>query len=167
MMHIRYLLILSALLSFTVMGQSKEYKAVLESWYEEDFPTISIEDALPKIGSNNVYFLDTRERNEFEVSHIKTAINVGYNDFNINTLRKIPKDAEIIVYCSIGARSQTIGKQLKAAGYSNVKNLYGGLFHWPNRAYPMRNMSGSKTERIHGYSKRWGKWVTRGKVVYE
>jgi len=32
------------------------------------------------------------------------------------------------VYCSLGIRSEVIAKKLKKAGYTNVFNLYGGIF---------------------------------------
>ncbi len=138
---------------------------MLEKYYT-DFPTISIASAKAKLGDENVYFLDTRETNEFNVSHIQNARCVGYDHFKMSSVANIPKDAEIIVYCSIGARSQTIGEKLKKAGYTNVKNLYGGFFHWCNLDAPMVNTKGEKTMRIHGYSKDWGKWIRKGTVVY-
>lgn len=161
----RTLLVIFILTSFTSFGQSKEYKALLAKYYN-DFPTISISDARGKIGQSNVYFLDTREQKEFNVSHIKNARCVGHDDFKLSSVSDIPKDKLIIVYCSIGARSQTVGEKLKAAGYTNVKNLYGGLFHWANSSYPMVNPSNQTTTRIHGYSTEWGKWVKKGTVVY-
>jgi len=54
---------------------------------------------------------------------------------------------------------------LKKKGYTNVKNLYGGLFYWANEKYPMVDLKENKTARIHGYNKDWGKWV-KGDVVY-
>lgn len=162
----RYLFLFVTLLTFTSYGQSKEYRSMLNRWYSKDFPTITIDEARKKIGKDNVYFLDTREKDEFNVSHIETAIFTGYDDFDMSTLSKVPKNAEIIVYCSIGARSEKIGKKLLKAGYKNVKNLYGGMFHWANSSYPMVNNSGESTTKIHGYSKHWGKWVTKGTVVY-
>jgi len=162
----RFLFLFITLVSFTAFGQSKEYRSMLKKYYAADFPTISIADAKSKIGKPNVYFLDTREKKEFEVSHIKTAIHTGYDNFKMTSVSKLPKDAEIIVYCSIGARSQTIGQKLKKSGFTNVKNMYGGMFHWANSNYPMVNSSGEKTTKIHGYSKSWGKWVKSGTVVY-
>lgn len=162
----RFLFVIAVLLTLPAFGQTKEYKTMLENYYS-DFPTISIKDAYHKIGQENVYFLDTRAANEFEVSHIKNAIRVGYDNFSLTSVKDIPKNAEIIVYCSIGARSQDIGEKLKKAGYSNVVNLYGGLFHWANRSYPMVDHKNTRTTRIHGYSKDWGKWITKGTVVYE
>lgn len=162
--HMR-LLIIFLLIGFSSFGQSAEYTKMLEGYYT-DFPTISCTDASKKVGNSNVYFLDTRESKEFNVSHIKGAKCVGYDNFSLTSVKDIPKTCEIIVYCSIGARSQTIGEKLKKAGYTNVKNLYGGFFQWNNSGLLKVNSSGKSTTRIHGFSKDWGKWITKGTIVY-
>lgn len=159
------LIVFFLLIGFSSFGQSAEYKKMLAGYYT-DFPTISCTDASKKVGNSNVYFLDTREKKEFNVSHIKGAICVGYDNFSMTSVKSIPKNAEIIVYCSIGARSQTIGEKLKKAGYTNVKNLYGGFFQWNNAGFSKVNSSGKTTSRIHGFSKDWGKWLTKGTIVY-
>lgn len=163
-MDIRILLFF-LLVGFSSTGQTAEYQKMLKGYYT-DFPTISCTDASKKVGNTNVYFLDTREKKEFDVSHIKGAKCVGYDNFSLSLVKSIPKTAEIIVYCSIGARSQTIGEKLKKEGYTNVKNLYGGFFQWNNSGLPKVNSSGKSTSRIHGYSKDWGKWITKGTIIY-
>ena len=59
---------------------------------------------------DNVTFFDAREPREYDVSHIENALLVGYNHFDINTVKNIPKDKKIIVYCSMGYRSEKITK---------------------------------------------------------
>lgn len=161
----RFILLFLLIIPGISFGQSKAYQDLLNKYYD-GFPTITVLEAKEKIGTKGTFFLDTRMKKEYNVSHIKNAIHVGYDDFSIKRISYIPKNAVIIVYCSIGVRSQDIGKKLKKAGYTNVRNLYGGLFHWANSGFPMINSSGKKTTSIHGYSKEWGKWVTQGKVVY-
>ena len=153
------------LIGFTSFGQSAKYQKMLEGYYN-DFPTITCTEASRKVGKSTVYFLDTREKKEFDISHIKGAKCVGYDNFKLSIVNSIPKNSEIIVYCSIGARSQNIGEKLKKQGYTNVKNLYGGFFQWNNSGLPKVNSSSKPTSRIHGYSKDWGKWLTKGTIVY-
>lgn len=160
------LIIFSIILtSSAAFGQSAEYEKVLNRYYN-DFPTMTCSEASKLTSAKNVHFLDTREKNEYNVSHIKGAKCVGYDDFKMSSVDDIPKDATIIVYCSIGARSQKIGEKLEKAGYKNVQNLYGGFFQWSNSGYPKYNAEEKVTEKIHGYSKHWGKWITKGDVVY-
>ncbi len=48
----------------------------------------------------------------------------------------VAKDAEIIVHCKSGGRSQNAAVALKAAGFTNVKNLAGGITAWAERIDP-------------------------------
>lgn len=103
--------------------------------------------------------LDTREAEEFNTSHIPNAINVGYDHFDIKSIEKIGKDKMIVLYCSIGYRSEKVGEKLKKAGYKNVFNLYGSIFQWANEGFPIVDSKGSVTTKLHTYNRSWSKWV--------
>lgn len=152
-------------LSGNVFSQTQAYKKMLKEYYN-DFPTITLSAALEHLKKSDAHFLDIREKSEFEVSHIRTATRMNPDSEDISKLKSIPKNDLIIVYCSVGARSQTYGEMLKKKGYTNVVNLYGGLFNWANHKFPMVDSNGKSTIKIHGYNKEWGKWVTNGEVVY-
>jgi len=111
-------------------------------------------------------FADARENHEYEVSHIRNAIWVGYDDFDLNRLKAVGKESKVIVYCSVGYRSEKIAEKLIKAGYTNVSNLYGGIFEWKNQNHPVYNSKG-ETEQVHAYDKTWGVWLNRGEKVYE
>jgi len=108
---------------------------------------------------NEVYIFDAREKEEYEVSHIPGARYIGYRSMDWNALEGVPQDATIVVYCSIGYRSEKIGEQLKAKGFANVHNLYGSIFEWANRGYRLVEKSDRPTTNIHTYNKNWSKWV--------
>ena len=93
---------------------------------------------------------------------------VGYEKFDLkNTLKKVPKkDAVIVVYCSLGVRSEDIAEKLKNKGYTKVYNLYGGIFEWKNNGNPVFS-KGIETNKVHAYSKEWGTWLLKGEKVYE
>ncbi|MGY6522769.1 MAG: rhodanese-like domain-containing protein [Mongoliitalea sp.] len=155
-------LVLTGLLQLSACGQSTAFKMMLSTFYDSDFPTI-----LPKeiADLNNPLLLDTREKKEFAVSHMKGAILVGYDHFSLANIPEKDKNKPIVVYCSIGVRSQDIGKQLKAAGFTQVYNLYGGIFHWVNEGNPV--YQGNKpTNKVHAYNRIWGVWLTEGEKVY-
>lgn len=150
------------LISNQLMAQSLAYKALLKGIYDKDFPVITIEGA---DSLEHPVFLDTRALDEYEVSHIRNAIWVGYETFNLESVRKLDKNQPVIVYCSIGARSENIGKKLQQAGFKKVYNLYGGIFHWVNEGKPVYSKEG-KTDKIHAYSRSWGIWLSNGQKVY-
>lgn len=143
-------------------GQSLAYKTLLKGVYDKNFPTVTPEDLR---ALERAVFLDTREKEEFEVSHLQDAIWVGYDSFSIESVKNLPKDQPVVVYCSIGARSQDIGKKMQEAGFDKVYNLYGGIFHWVNEGYPVFDQT-SETQKVHAYSKSWGIWLNKGEKVY-
>lgn len=118
---------------------------------------------------NEYVLLDTRELKEYEVSHLKNALYVGYDDFNIDYVKKKiqNKNEKIVVYCSLGVRSETIGIKLKEAGYTNILNLYGGIFEWKNQNFHVYSNTGNKTVNVHAYSKTWSKWLLKGNKILD
>tara|TARA_R110001632_G_scaffold18712_20_gene57718 strand:- start:5594 stop:6085 length:492 start_codon:yes stop_codon:yes gene_type:complete len=141
-------------------------KDVLKKYNTESVPYIYA-DSLRKI-SSDVILLDARERSEFKVSHLKGALFVGYDKFSLKkTIKNLPnKNAKIIVYCSLGVRSEDIAEQLKSAGYTNVQNLYGGIFEWKNKGNRVFS-KGKETNKVHAFNQEWSKWLLKGEKIYE
>jgi rhodanese-related sulfurtransferase len=113
---------------------------------------------------SEVLILDAREKNEYEVSHLPNAVFVGYNNFEKNVLKNIPSDKPIVVYCSIGYRSEKIGEKLQKMGFKNVYNLYGSIFEWVNQDNQVVDNQGVITKKVHTYNRNWSKWVDDGKA---
>ncbi len=138
---------------------------VIKKFNKNSVTYITVEEL--KKNSNSI-LLDTREIEEFNVSHIEKAVFVGYSKFDPKiVLEQCPnKEAEIIVYCSLGVRSENIGEKLQKLGYSNVRNLYGGIFEWKNKGNVVVNNQGKITEEVHAFSKMWGKYLLKGTKIY-
>lgn len=159
------------LLLFCVLGHSlhaqktqEEFDEMLTSMYTYSVPLISPADMQKQLGSNCL-ILDTREKGEYQVSHIPNAVWAGYNNFQKKLLDETPKDQPIIVYCSVGYRSERIGEKLKEMGFTNVHNLYGGIFNWSNQGQEMVNKDQAPTNNVHGYNQEWSQWILKGKKV--
>ena len=75
-------------------------------------------------------------------------------------VKDIPRDKKIVVYCSIGYRSEKIATRMIQAGFRNVSNLYGSIFEWANAGYEFRDLNGKPTKNVHTYNRKWSKWVT-------
>lgn len=109
---------------------------------------------------NDYLVLDTRELEEYLVSHLPDAVHLGYDDVLWNKLDTVSKEQAIVVYCSIGYRSEKIGEKLQEKGFQNIKNLYGSIFEWANQGHQLENPRGHSTQDVHTYNKRWSKWMT-------
>ena len=150
------------------------------AWAQEDFapvllqynhdlvPYIDLEEAKALRADSEVFFLDTRSRKEFDVSHIPGAHFIGEGNITKDLIQSIAgaKAAMLIVYCSIGVRSEKSGAQIQDLGYT-VRNLYGGIFHWKNNQNPLVNNQQLSTDSIHAFSKRWGIYLADGIKIYD
>lgn len=143
--------------------ESGAYNLMLKTLLSHSVEEISVDEAAK---AKDAVFIDSREQQEYKVSHIKDAVWVGYEDFDIKRMNGIPKDKKVIVYCSVGKRSEDITERLQKAGYKDIANMYGGIFEWANSGKPLYNKQG-KTDTVHAYSKTWGIWLNKGEKVYE
>lgn len=152
-------------LSGILFGQNPEgFDKMCKSYIKGTVPIAKPTQLKFEMSKNSsLYILDARENNEYEVSHIKNARFIGYDNFKLETVKDIPKDAKVYVYCSIGYRSEKIGEKLQKAGFQNVYNLYGGIFNWANAGFPLESKAGIPTKDVHGYSKKWAKWLNTEK----
>jgi rhodanese-related sulfurtransferase len=134
-----------------------KFDGEVASWLRFNVPAIDV-DSLKKI-QPQVFILDAREPKEFAVSHLEGAVNCGYDHFDKTVLDSIAKDRPIVVYCSIGYRSEKIARKLQKMGYNQVSNLYGSIFEWVNRGYAVVDEKNRPTPKIHTYNKSWSRWV--------
>jgi rhodanese-related sulfurtransferase len=109
--------------------------------------------------------LDAREKTEHEVSHLQNAIWVGHDTFTLKSVAELDKNKPVLIYCTVGARSEEIGKKLQKEGFTRVYNLYGGIVHWVNEGRPVF-AKGKPTQKVHTYSQPWSVWLTKGEKVY-
>ena len=161
--NILYILLIFSSISFAQDNISE----LLKKYNSESIPYISAQDlAMVK---TDVILLDAREISEYTVSHLQDAIHVGYDDFDVSTVSNsiTDKSSKIVVYCSIGVRSEDIAEDLKKAGYANVYNLFGGIFEWKNNDFTVYNNKDEPTENVHAFSKKWSQWLLKGNKIYD
>lgn len=68
--------------------------------------------------------IDVREPIEFQSGHVEGALNLPPAQLMNEELvkEKVPQDAEVIVYCRTGSRSNVAIHMLKSYGYTNLTN---------------------------------------------
>ena len=69
-------------------------------------------------------FIDVREPEEFAADHVDGAINVPPHDLmrGAPQLHDIPHDAELVLYCKSGARSNAAMSYFRQLGFENLTN---------------------------------------------
>lgn len=140
-----------------------EYDKELKGLLKFSVPTKNVSDAIER--KKEFIFLDAREKEEYKTSHISNARYVGYNNFDISSIENLSKSTPIIVYCSVGYRSEKIAEKLIKKGYTEVYNLYGSIFEWANCNQPLYDINEIETDTLHTYNKKWSKWVNTPLVV--
>ncbi len=167
-MKFRWLLFfLASTMSHCVSSQPKvesgAYNLMLNTLLSHEVKEIGVAQAYHL--EDSILFLDSRSEEEYKVSHLKEAIWIGYETFDSLKVVGIPRDKKIIVYCSVGARSEKITEKLYVLGFTDVANLYGGIFEWVNEGYPVYEGT-VQTNNVHAYNKIWGIWLKKGNKVY-
>ncbi len=92
---------------------------------------ITVQELKEKLDRGDDFiFIDVREQHEYDAFNLGATLHpVGgilqiveeYDDF---------KDKEIVVHCRSGARSGQAKAYMMQFGYTNVRNLLGGVLAW-------------------------------------
>ena len=132
MKYLKLIVAYSLLLTSCVFGQAKldwpkvkseKYNNRLNFLLSGSVPFIEVADLKLK---EDAVILDTRAKEEYDVSRIPGAIYVG-PDFDQQAIQALELgNSELVVYCSVGYRSEKYGEKLIQAGHTKVYNLYGG-----------------------------------------
>lgn len=86
--------------------------------------TAQTEDTLEETPVMHKIIIDVREPYEYNMGHVEGAINLPPAALmaGAKVLADVPRDAEIVLYCRSGARSQASMFYLKQLGFTNVTN---------------------------------------------
>jgi len=91
---------------------------------------ISALDAAAACGRDrSLVLLDVREPFEWDIVHVDGARHVPLRDLP-GRLRELDGHAEVLVYCHHGTRSRQAVELLRAAGFSKVRSVRGGIEAW-------------------------------------
>lgn len=150
---------------WAVLGSSvanaQSIDSLLKKYNRHSVPYISVQELA--MDYKDYIILDTRKKEEFEVSHLPNSIWVGEN-WKPNS--KLKSSDKIVVYCSVGIRSEDYGEKMQEAGFTDVKNLYGSIFAWKDAGFKVVDTTQNETENIHTFSKTWAKYLKTGNKKY-
>ena len=73
--------------------------------------------------------VDVREKNEWDFGHIKGAIHIPLGQL-AGRMAELDSKASTVVYCRSGSRSSHAASMLKKSGFTDIRNLSGGMIAW-------------------------------------
>jgi adenylyltransferase/sulfurtransferase len=79
--------------------------------------------------------LDVREPNEYQINRIAGSTLIPLGELP-RRYQELPRDREIVAQCKMGGRSAKAMDFLKSVGFTNVKNLRGGILEWIDKVDP-------------------------------
>ena len=79
-----------------------------------------------------IVLVDVREPREWGISDLSDSVKIPLGTLP-QSLDKLSKDDDIVVYCRTGGRSGNAVQFLMQNGYSRVRNLVGGINRWAER----------------------------------
>lgn len=100
---------------------------------------IKREELKQKLENNEVILIEVLDRESYEKSHIKGAINIPLEDIGAEAKDRFDKDDEIVVYCSDYecTASPKAARKLDDLGFENVYHYKGGKKDWKDSGLPM------------------------------
>lgn len=123
-------LVVPLIITKIVTKEGLEDKKTIQSTKLITYSNISVNTLKNYIETKkDIYLLDVHIP---EQEHIGTTdAFIPFNDLIVNA-SKLPldKETEIVIYCRSGSMSETASNTLTDMGYTNVKNLKGGLNAW-------------------------------------
>jgi sulfur-carrier protein adenylyltransferase/sulfurtransferase len=86
---------------------------------------------------DNIFLVDVREPNEYEIVSIPGATLIPKDQFLTGAaLEQLPQDKRIVLHCKSGARSAEALAVVKNAGFSDAVHVGGGVLAWINQVDP-------------------------------
>jgi rhodanese-related sulfurtransferase len=120
--------------------------------YRKDFPNvpgITAEELMKVQPEENLVLVDVREPEEQQVSMIPGAISAK----EFEAARENYRDSQIVVYCTIGARSGRYAAELIEDGF-DARNLEGSILSWTHAGGSLVGPTGP-TKEVHVYGPTW------------
>ena len=77
----------------------------------------------------DLFVLDVREPHEIDICAIDGSYKIPLGEIGAR-YAEVPKDRTVVVHCKLGGRSAKAVEFLQSKGYTDVKNLAGGIIAW-------------------------------------
>ncbi|MEM7294428.1 MAG: rhodanese-like domain-containing protein [Pseudomonadota bacterium] len=111
---------------------------------------ISAVEVLTKLESNEAQWVfDARSKHSYDELRIAGAMSFPYEQFDeadLAAVKGLEKDSPIVTYCGCPHfLAGLVADQIVAFGYTNVKVLHEGFFHWRDNSFPVEGLNAQAT----------------------
>ena len=79
--------------------------------------------------------LDCREPEELALASLPGALHIPMNEIPLR-VKELNPEADIVVFCHHGIRSQQVANYLERMGFDKLNNLVGGINAWAREVDP-------------------------------
>ena len=99
-------------------------------------PSITAREAADEAAAGTALIVDVRERNEFDQERIEGVALLPISEF-VARHGELPKERPLLMLCAAGSRSTSATMYLLQGGWTNVRNITGGMIGWRHAALPI------------------------------
>jgi rhodanese-related sulfurtransferase len=118
------------------MAERARYKKLIVD-AKKNITEISPQDAAANLKSGEAVIIDVRDKDEWDESHIPSAIHMSRGTIELDIEEKVPDpNAMIICHCGGGGRGALATQSLQKMGYKNVRNIASGFKAWKAAGLP-------------------------------
>lgn len=101
-----------------------------------DMPDMTVRELKDRIDAGHPpVILDVREPNEVAISRIDGSVLIPLGQLP-DRVGELDPSAEIVTQCRSGVRSAKAAAFLRTQGFTNVRNLAGGILAWSDEIDP-------------------------------
>ena len=102
-------------------------------------PVVSVHEADERRhGESEALLVDVRELNEYVELRVEGTVLMPVSQFAAR-FEELPRDRPLLMLCRSGARSGRATAFLLQQGFSDVRNVEGGMIAWKNAGLPTRS----------------------------
>lgn len=160
MAYLKYI-IPGALILLSLLGYQVYRRGFFTFLSSTNLERVDASEASKLLSKGALTILDVRDENEFDVSHL-----AGAKRYEEGVLKGLDPKMPVLVYCTVGIRSNKLAQTLRDQGFSEIIELQDGLIGWSNAQLPLVNSMNKDTDSIHVYNQFFGKLLKEGVPVY-
>jgi rhodanese-related sulfurtransferase len=127
---------------------SEQFKKLID---EAEAMVEQVEPKSVDLNNMNILLLDVREPEEFASGYLRKEnhLTIPRGRLEFTAIKKIfgkyGNEVPILTYCFKGPRGLLAAQQLKKMGFTNVKNIKGGLKNWLANGLSLKSYFGNIT----------------------